>query len=183
MFDSAHANVYTAHMSRAVLFLLLFLLALPAAARAQGDAVSSAINIVENFQKEANILMRSSGLFEVPDFPRNMAIRDLEDIRRTEPPGVRRSERVYSIVNSFTQDVIGQAESRGMALMGPERARHADSIRRLRDLRSESLDRLRERLSAEMPQKTEPEGVPSMDISPYDEERQLPDGPPGILFR
>jgi len=170
-------------MARALLFLLLSVITLPAYALAQGDAVSSAISIVENFQKEANILMRSAGITEAPDFMGRMALRDLEQIRLTEPPGVRRSERVYGIVNSFTTDVIGTVESRGMMLSGPERERHSDAMKRLRELRSEVLERLRDRLSSDIPRDSEPEGVPSMDISPYDEERQLPDGPPGILFR
>jgi len=183
LFDSPPVSVYTADMVRAALFLFLSLLMLPSYAFAQGDAVSGAINIVENFQKEANILMRSSGLFEVPDFMRNMAVKDLEQIKLTNPPGARRSERVFGIVSSFTMDVVSAVESRGGMLAGPERERHADAIRRLRDLRSYELERLRDKLTSEIPPDREPEGIPSMDISPYDEERQLPDGPPGILFR
>ncbi len=183
MFDSPPVNVYTAHMYRALLFLLLTLATLPASVFAQGDSISAAINIVEKFQKEANILMRSAGLLESPDFMARMAVRDLEQARLTETSGVRRSERVYGIVNSFTLDTLNTFESRGMMLSGPERQRHAEAMKRLRDLRSEMLDRLRAQLSSEMPIEAEPEGVPSMDISPYDEEKNLPDGPPGILFR
>ncbi|HBG46027.1 MAG TPA: hypothetical protein DDW94_03465 [Deltaproteobacteria bacterium] len=168
-------------MIRALL-LLVFLL-LPADLPAQGDAVTTAINIVENFNKEATILMNSSGFTGPSQAAVQKAAAVLKEIRITEPPGPKRHASVFEAVSSYTGNVLESIEVLKNKTAGRKKDLLADKIKRLEKLRTDDLARLSAALYAEAPMEKKPKEVPSIDLSPFDEEPAQPDGPPGILYR
>lgn len=143
------------------------------------ESMKTAIDIVEDFSREANILMRSRSIAPVSEAARDHAIEELKQIRLTEPPGQDRSKRVYVVVSSYTGYVVDSVRRSGGKKEDVE-----EITGRLTGLEADMLKKLQTILSAESTAKKEPRPVPSLDLSPHDE----PDEPPydekgGILYR
>ncbi len=142
------------------------------------ESVGTALNIVEDFNREANILMESRGLAPISTAARDRTSEALKQIRLTEAPGKDRSEKIYDLVVSYTATVMESVKaSRG------KREAIEEAARRLEDLRAGMLDGLRVSLVAESSEKKEPRPVPSFDLSPHDEPETADDEKGGILFR
>lgn len=169
-------------MARALLFLIF--LFLPSPLWAQGDAVSTALDIVENFHKEANILMGAAGLSEVPPAEKERAVSELREIRVTEVPGRMRLERVHGVVDTYTSSVLGMVESRLGEAQGAKKGHMRDGLKRLADLRLDETIRLMRTIDIEEPSPEVRPDLPfTFDPTPPYERPSPPDGPPGILYR
>jgi hypothetical protein len=162
-----------------VIFALLILLLFPFSAWST-ESIGDALNIVEDFNREANILMKSRGFPPLPSDEKYKTTEALKHIRLTVAPGRDRSEEVYGIVNSYTGSVVESVRS----LKGNKE--DIEEIEaRLEKLKAGMLDGLRLSLVSESAEKKEPTPVPSFDLSPYDEPPGTPDSTDkgGILFR
>lgn len=159
-------------------FALLILLLLPMRAWSN-ESIGEALNIVEDFSREANILMESRDIAPLPADEKNKTTETLKQIRLTVAPGKDRSTKVYGVVSSYTESVVESVRS----LKG-KREYIEEITARLEKLKSGMLDGLRVSLVAESAEKKEPRPVPSLDLSPHDEPPGAPDGgKEGILFR
>lgn len=159
-------------------FGLLILLLFPVSAWST-ESIGAALNIVEYFSREANILIESRGFPPLPDAGKIRTTETLKHIRLTEPPGKDRSTKVYGIVLSHTDGVLESVRG----LKGKEKDIE-EIATRLEKLKAEMLDDLRVSLVAESVEKKEPRPVPSFDLSPHDEPPGAPgNGKEGILFR
>lgn len=157
---------------------------LPSPLWAQRDAVSTALDIVDNFHKEANILMVAAGLPEVPPAEKERTVSELKTIRITERPGRGRLERVHGIVDAYTARVLGMAEARLEDARGGKEEYAREGLKRLAALRFDELTRLRGTLAIEEPLPDVRPDLPfSFDPTPPHERPSPPDGPPGILYR
>lgn len=153
------------------------LLVFPASAYCT-ESVGTALNIVEDFSREANILMESRGLKPLSTEARDKTADALKRIRLTESPGKARSEKIYDLVVSYTGGVVESVK----ASEGDKEALK-EAASRLEELRAGMLDSLRVSLVAESGEKKEPRPVPSFDLSPHDEPESADDEKGGILFR
>ncbi len=164
-------------MKKAALALLILLL-LPLKAWST-ESVGTALNIVEDFSREANILMESRGLLPLSDADRDRTIEALKQIRLTEAPGRERSEKIYLLVSSYTAGVLESVR----ASKGKKEAIE-EAASRLEGLQKSMLKGLRAAVDAESIEKKEPRPVPSFDLSPHDEPPAAPgNDKEGILFR
>lgn len=163
-------------MKRAVLALVILLLTAIGASGA--ESMKTAINIVEDFTREANILMASRSLAPLSSAAKENAVNELKQIRLTETPGQERSEKVYVVVSSYTGyvvDAVRRADGRTPDI--------AEIAGRLEDLRADMLKKLKGALDSESVRKREPKPVPSLDLSPHDEPPTPDNEKSGILFR
>ncbi|OGP14594.1 MAG: hypothetical protein A2052_02445 [Deltaproteobacteria bacterium GWA2_54_12] len=159
-------------------FALLILLLFPLCAWST-ESIGTALNIVEDFSREANILIESRGFEPLPSAEKNKTTETLKRIRLTEIPGKDRSTKVYGVVSSYTESVVESVRS----LKG-KREDIEEITARLEKLKSGMLDGLRVSLVAESAEKKEPRPVPSLDLSPHDEPPAAPgNDKEGILFR
>lgn len=142
------------------------------------ESVGTALNIVEDFSREANILMESRGLKPLSTEARDSTAEELKRLRLTESPGRARSEKIYDLVISYTGGVVDSVKS-----SKGKREAVEEAASRLEELRAGMLDSLRVSLVAESAEKKEPRPVPSFDLSPHDEPTTPDDGKGGILFR
>lgn len=166
-------------MAKALLFTFLLVLLVPAYALAQGDSVSAAINIVEDFHKEATILMGGLDAADIaPEAQLEKVKRELENIRRTESPGKKRFDKVYEITDGYTEGII-----QAVAGLSEKRPGMKEAEQRLKDLKSGRMAALSETLRFESPKKNIIKPVPSIDGSPHENSPSGPAGPPGIWFR
>jgi hypothetical protein len=159
-------------------FALLILLLLPLKAWST-ESVGTALNIVEDFSREANILIESRGLLPLSSEERERIAETLRQIRLTEAPGRERSEKIYLLVSSYTAGVLESVRaSKG------NREAVEEAASRLEGLKKSMLVRLRAAVEAESVEKKEPRPVPSFDLSPHDEPPAAPgNDKEGILFR
>ncbi|MBI2400352.1 MAG: hypothetical protein HYV23_04745 [Deltaproteobacteria bacterium] len=159
-------------------FTLLILLLFPLSAWSN-ESIGAALNIVEDFSREANILMESRGFPPLPADEKIKTTENLKQIRITETPGKERSAKVYGVVSAYTGGVVESVRS----LKG-KREDIEEITTRLEKLKSGMLDGLRGSLVAESAEKKEPRPVPSLDLSPHDEPPAAPgNDKEGILFR
>lgn len=159
-------------------FVLLIMLLFPLSAWST-ESVGTALNIVEDFSREANILMTSRDFRPLLSDEKNKTTETLKQIRLTEAPGKDRSTKIYGVVSSYTESVVESVRN----LKG-NRKDIEEIITRLEKLKAGMLDGLRFSLVAESAEKKEPRPVPSLDLSPHDEPPAAPgNGKEGILFR
>lgn len=159
-------------------FALLILLLFPLCAWST-ESIGNALNIVEDFSREANILMESRDFPPLPTAEKNKTTETLKQMRLTETPGKDRSEKIYGVVSSYTESVVESARS----LKG-KKEDIEEITKRLEKLKANMLDGLRVALVAESAEKKKPKPVPSLDLSPHDEPPVAPgNDKEGILFR
>lgn len=164
-------------MNKAVFGLLILLLS-PFNAWST-ESVGTALNIVDYFNREANILIVSRGFAPLPTDDKNRTTEALKQIRLTQSPGKDRSEKIYGVVLSYTESVMESVRG----LQGKEEDVE-EVASRLEKLKAGMLDALRVSLAAESAGKKQPRPVPSFDLSPHDEPPAPPgNGKEGILFR
>lgn len=159
-------------------FALLIMLLLPLKAWST-ESVGTALNIVEDFSREANILMESHGLLPLSSEDRERTDEALKQIRLTEAPGRERSEKIYLLVSSYTAGVLESVR----ASKGKKEAVE-EAASRLEGLKKSMLEALRAAVDAESVERKEPRPMPSFDLSPHDEPPAAPgNDKEGILFR
>lgn len=159
-------------------FALLILLLFPICAWST-ESIAESLNIVEDFSREANILMESRDFPPLPADEKNKTTETLKQIRLTVAPGKDRSEKIYGVVSSYTESVVESVRG----LKG-KREDIEEITARLEKLKTGMLDHLRVSLVAESAEKKEPRPVPSLDLSPHDEPPAAGgDDKEGILFR
>lgn len=159
-------------------FALLIMLLFPINAWST-ESIGAALNIVEDFSREANILMISRGFAPLPATEKNRTTETLKQIRLTESPGKDRSTKVYGVVSSYTESVVESVRN-----LKDKKEDIEEITTRLEKLKAGMLDGLRVSLVAESAEKKEPRPVPSLDLSPHDEPPAAPgNDKEGILFR
>lgn len=164
-------------MIKAALALVILLASFTTANAA--ESMKTAINIVEDFSREANILMTSRALAPLDAAVKEAVVEELGRIRLTEPPGKKRSEKVYGLVSSYTGNIADLVRE-----SGGQSEDLADIAGRLDAMRDVMLKKLRAAQASESVEKKMPRPVPSLDLSPHDEPPSAPgDGLGGILYR
>ena len=169
-------------MVKRVLFVLILLFIITYGS-ALADSVSTAIRVVDDFYKETSQLLK--GLLLEKDLStfqdhsireKEKTIAEIKRIRWTEDPGKRRAQHIMRIVDLYTREQIESVK--GLVPEDEERLR--DVINRLSAKREEVLSELTESFKYEVPRKKKIRPVPSIDISPFEDQ---PEGGRGIWDR
>lgn len=163
--------------------LLLFV---AATAYAQNDSISKGLLIVEDFYTETTALMSPfKSLPEADSFNElsvektNQAAAEIRSLRWVETPGMRRYNRVYNVVDSYTADQI--ESMKGFAQNVPAaRARVDEAIARLTTFKESKLNELKDSLKVETYEGKKIKPVPIIDRSPREKDNN---GGSGMWFR
>lgn len=167
--------------------LLLSLVLIPSALRAQTGSIGAAVGIVREFHTEKERLMKGvdgGAVFmeakKRSDVMKERASNDLKAINWTETPGQKRFDRVYRLVESYTDGEISSLRGLVERSKGVERARMEEAVRKLTALRTAKLSELNEALKSETYEKKGIKPVPVIDVSP---KGSTPGEEHGIWFR
>ncbi|GMR05011.1 MAG: hypothetical protein BMS9Abin23_0935 [Thermodesulfobacteriota bacterium] len=163
----------------------MLLLATPAFA--QGDSVTTALGIVEDFHSETIELVNGvEDSASVESFvkkcikERDRTLGELGSLRWIESPGERRFERVSRIVDSYMTGRIDSLKGLKKKLNGRDRKYMEKVITSLVLLKKKQLEELGGSLKAETYRKKELKPVPIIDRSPFEKGRP---GEEGIWYR
>lgn len=166
--------------------IAFFFLFLSASTTACADSISTAINIVEGFEKESGTLLDkldpkgTPGLKKAFSEERVKAVSELKTLGWTHAPGEIRFRRTSRIVDSYTGRIITAVEGLDKRLPASAAPVIKESVKRLADLKRELLTELKESRKNEIAGEKELRPVPLIDRSPFD---TTPGEAPGIWYR
>ena len=167
----------------AVLSIILF----PFVAAAQTGSITAALVIIREFHTEKERLMKGldkgaafTDLRRQSALNRDKASSDLKTLNWTEAPGPKRSEKVYRVVDSYTDKEISSVKGIIKSVRADDRGVAEDAVRKLSAFRSAKLGELNESIKSETPEVQRIRPVPVIDRTP---KGSSPDEEHGIWFR
>lgn len=167
-----------------MLLSAFFIIFIPAIALGQTDSVSTARKAIEEFHSETEEAVKrelpssaapaDEGFLSQPPFAgrREAALKELDAIRWSQEPGVRRHRRVMSVFEAYTADVIGGIKTIFSNLPGMDAAKRDGLMSKISAIRDKKTLAIKESLKTETYRKKSPKPVPSVDRPPLEKDTE-----------
>ncbi|MFQ5480801.1 MAG: hypothetical protein ACE5DW_05950, partial [Thermodesulfobacteriota bacterium] len=159
-------------LNRLLTLIVIFLISSTAYAQMPMGSVKTAIFLVDGFFDETMYITRdlshNKQLAEAMNVMldrKDNTISSLKTIRWTEPPGKDRYDKVYKIVEEYSE---AQIETLMGLREGPERRKIIRAVKTMKALKRKKLKTLRETRKYETFRSRTPPPVPIVDKSPFE---------------
>ncbi len=153
-------------------------------AGAQGDAITVAIAVIEDFSEESYSVVkaidRETSYNNASSMDREKTLAELETLNWVHKPGARRFMRIYSIVSSYFEGEIARIKS-FISEARPQDGESLETIHRELDaIKNEKFRLLLASIKSETYERKPKGPVPVIDSSPFEHE---PDDATGLWYR
>lgn len=164
----------------------LFILLLPALASAQGDSITKALHIVEEFYSVSDSRLREALKPGPPEAFQKEALAEKDEAAKRiralgwlDKPGERRYNQAFSLVDGYTSRRLDSIEELAAGL-GPKEGKKVEGIiKELELLRTERMMEFQESLNVETYKAPARRPGPMME-APFEQE---PNKEPGIWYK